>query len=80
MIFTVSEPAIPKYFLEEDNGKQARAKSETTMPPGLGKEMGTQITMPIANFSKMIGPYLLSSPTGLPCLLGIIDGCFNRRS
>jgi len=40
--------------------KQARARSETTGPPGLGKEMGTQLTAPTDNLLENIDGFVKS--------------------
>jgi len=56
---------IPKYSGKDirDMRKQARASSETTVPPGLGKEMGTQLTAPINNLLENIGLSIVSLQT-----------------
>jgi len=56
---------IPKYSGKDirDMRKQARASSETTVPPGLGKEMDTHLTAPINNILENIGPSIVSLET-----------------
>jgi len=45
--------------------KQARARSETTGPPGLGKEMGTQLTAPTDNLLENIDGFVKSPSAAL---------------